>query len=107
MSTSPTESAVATLVAQDAVDKLTALRTIARVAASTVQSPATARPTVPLADGVWAQIDIPKFGEPPPLVIDVHAVAGRDVALRHALALLDQLRATTEWDLATDFDRVY
>lgn len=106
MSASPIESAVATLVAQDAVDKLTALRAIARAAGSTIKDGGTSSPTVPLADGVWAQIDIPKFGEPPPLVIDVHAVAGRDEALRHALELLDTLRAATDWDLSTDFDRV-
>lgn len=107
MSASPKESAVATLVAHDAVDKLTALRAIARATRSSVVGAGTSTPTVPLADGVWAQIDIPKFGEPPPLVIDVHAIAGRDVALRSALELLDTLRAATEWDLATDFDRVF
>lgn len=107
MTASPTRPAIATLVAQDAVDKLAALDVIARAVGSAVSGSGTSTPSVVLAAGVRVQIEIPKFGEPPPLIIDVHADAGRDVAERHALDLLDVLRSATSWQLATDFDRVY
>ncbi|MET0297898.1 MAG: hypothetical protein ABW024_10880 [Microbacterium sp.] len=103
---SPSAESAATLIAQDAVDKLAALDTIARAVGSVVVGAGTSRPTVPLSEGVWAQIDIPKFGEPPPLAIDVHAVAGREVALRHARDLLGVLQRATSWHLSTDFDRI-
>ncbi|WP_439592477.1 hypothetical protein [Microbacterium sp.] len=99
--------AIATLVAADAVDKPTALATIARAVGSAVDATRPARPRVPLAGGVWVEIDIPKFGEPPPLAIDVHSPAGFEAAKRSALALLEVLRAATDWTIVTDFDRVY
>ncbi|MET0812518.1 MAG: hypothetical protein ABWY03_05645 [Microbacterium sp.] len=99
-------SATATLVAADAVDKPTALAIIARAVGSAVDTARPARPRIPLADGVWIEIDIPKFGEPPPLAIDVHATAGFEAAKQSALAVLPLLRAATEWTIVTDFDRV-
>lgn len=96
-------SAVATLVAADAVDKLAALAVIARSVGAAVVGRGTARPTVPLRDGVWVEIDIPKFGEPPPLAIDVHSAAGIEHARREALALLAVLRRDTRWSLTPAF----
>lgn len=91
--------ATATLVAADAVDKLAALATISRIVAAPVSGAGTAAPKIPLADGVWVQIEIPKFGEPPPLAIDVHAAAGSPVAREHAERLLALLSDHTPWDL--------
>jgi hypothetical protein len=96
-------AAVATLVAADAVDKLSALTTIARAMGAAVVGGGTSRPTIPIGDGVWIEIDIPKFGEPPPLAIDVHATAGPEAARREALALLAVLRRDTGWSLIPAF----
>ncbi|MBB2976153.1 hypothetical protein FHX49_001723 [Microbacterium endophyticum] len=107
MLASERESAVATLVASDAVDKLSALDAVARAVGAAVVGPATSHPTVPLADDVWVVIEIPKFGEPPPLTIDVHAVAGRAAAQSHALALMETLQQETTWTIITDFERLH
>ncbi|WP_322411572.1 hypothetical protein [Microbacterium invictum] len=96
-------AAVATLVAADAVDKIAALAIIARATESTVIGGGTARPRIPLGEGVWIEIEIPKFGEPPPLAIDVHAVDGVVVARREALALRGVLRRVTRWSLTAAF----
>ncbi|NYF17637.1 hypothetical protein HDC37_002482 [Microbacterium sp. AK009] len=97
------EAAVATLVAADAVDKLAALAIIARATGSTVVGGGTARPRIPLRDGVWIEIEIPKFGEPPPLAIDVHASEGQAAARSEAIALRDVLRRVTDWSIIAAF----
>lgn len=98
-----TSAAVATLVAADAIDKLGALAVIALAVDAPVEAAGTARPTIALADGVWIEIEIPKFGEPPPLAIDVHAIDGVDAARRHALGLMQTLRESTVWTLTPAF----
>lgn len=102
--TSP-ETAVATLVSSDAVDKLTALAVISRAVGSPVEGAGTTAARVPLSEGVWVEIDIPKFGEPPPLALDVHAVGGVEIARNHALQLMEVLQNATAWTVVTDFDR--
>lgn len=97
------DAAVATLVAADAVDKPAALAIIARATGSTVLGSGTARPRIPLREGVWIEIEIPKFGEPPPLAIDVHAVGGAAAARKEAVALRDVLRPVTGWSLTPAF----
>lgn len=91
--------ATVTIVAADAVDKLAALATISRVVGAPVNGAGTAAPKIALADGVWVQIEIPKFGEPPPLAIDVHATAGAAAAREHAERLLALLHDHTSWGL--------
>lgn len=93
---------VATIVVSDAVTKLDALAQISRVTGAAVSGAATASPRVPLAAGVWAHVDIPKFGEAPPLAIDVHADGGVAAAREHALALAERLRASG-WSVAAAF----
>ncbi|MBA8816363.1 hypothetical protein FHX48_001436 [Microbacterium halimionae] len=107
MLASERESAVATLVASDAVDKLSALDAVARAVGAPIVGPATSQPRIFLADDVWVVIEIPKFGEPPPLTIDVHAVEGRGVAQGHALALMETLQLETTWTIITDFERLH
>ncbi len=98
------DTAVATLVAANAVDKLAALTVISLAVDSPIRDAATSRPHIVIADGVWVQIDIPKFGEPPPVAIDVHAVAGVAAAEGHALELMRVLRTATAWSLSAAFD---
>jgi hypothetical protein len=105
MTPDPPSAAVATIVAADAVDKLDALAVISRTLGAPVRGGGTASPTIALADGLWIQIDIPKFGEPPPLAIDVHAVAGPAAARREALELMRRLAEATDWTLTPAFSR--
>ncbi len=104
MTAEATETAVATIVADVAVDKLEALETVSRAVGADVRDAGTAVPRIPLADGVWAQIEIPKFGEPPPLAIDVHALAGVDEARRRARELATRLADATGWAITLMFE---
>lgn len=70
---------VVTLVVDVPVAKLDALEVIAFVADSRVEHAGTAYPRVPLEPNVWAEVQIPKFADPPPLAIDVCSDASRAV----------------------------
>lgn len=50
-----------------------------------------------LASGDWAEVDIPKFGEAPPLTIDVYSLTSVASAESSAAALMAQLIAHTGW----------
>jgi hypothetical protein len=99
----PARQAVATIVASDAVTKLEALDVLSRVTGSPVEGARTPAPRVSLGPGAWAQIDIPKFGEPPPLAIDVYVEGEESEAQRHALTLAERLRAEAGWSVLPAF----
>lgn len=100
---SPAADAVATLVVQVAVTKIDALAVISLAADSPVQSPGSSRPKVALDAGAWAEVDIPKFGEPPPLAIDVRSPLGVEHARLAALTLVAALERDAGWAVHTDF----
>ena len=87
----------ATIVAQAHVTKPDALRLIAEAAGSTVQDAATAHPFVPLVGGGRVEVEIPKFGEAPPLAIDVFSPHSVEQARMSALALQAALVRVTDW----------
>lgn len=87
---------VVTLVVNMPVTKLDALDVIAFVADGSVQHPGTASPRVSLAPNVWAEVQIPKFADPPPLAIDVCSDASSELAMRHARRLAAALERL-EW----------
>lgn len=87
---------VVTLVVDMPVTKLDALDVIAFVADGSVQHPGTANPRVSLAPHVWAEVQIPKFADPPPLAIDVCTDVSRAHAMRHAQQLAAALERL-EW----------
>ena len=89
----------ATIIVDAAVTKPEALDAIAAALGSTVQSPGTARPYVALPHGGRVVVDIPKFGEAPPLAIDVSDPRGATESRRAAEALLDRLTASTGWQI--------
>lgn len=91
-------TAVATVVVSDAVTKVDALQTLSVLTGARIVGERTAAPRVPLADGAWAEIEIPKFGEAPPLAIDVHA-ADEVVALAQARAVIALLRDGAGWSV--------
>jgi hypothetical protein len=87
----------ATIVAQTHVTKPDALRLIAQAAGSTVQDAGTAHPFVPLVGGGRVEVEIPKFGEAPPLAIDVFSPHSDEQARASALALQAALVTVTDW----------
>lgn len=93
----------ATIVVGNAVTKLDGLAIVALTADSSVQNQRTSRPFIPLADGAWAEIEIPKFGEPPPLAIDVYSTVSGDHAKLQALSLMAALGPATGWNMRPDF----
>lgn len=93
----------ATLVVQNAINKLDALDTVALVCDSVVTDQATQRPRIVLSPHAWIEIEIPKFGEPPPLAIDVYSSVSDDHARLQALGVLEALERSTLWDVTPDF----
>lgn len=93
----------ATLVIQTAVTKPEALAIVALVVDRPIQRQRTARPFVALDGGAWVEVEIPKFGEPPPLAIDVYSRRSGDHAKLSALSLLARLEDHTGWKVLPDF----
>jgi hypothetical protein len=87
---------VVTLVVNMPITKLDALDVVAFAADSTVDNAGTAFPRVSLAPHVWAEVQIPKFADPPPIAIDVCSDVSREFALQHARRLAVALEAM-EW----------
>lgn len=90
---------VATLVADIHATKPEALGIIAAALDATVQGAHTAHAFVDLPHGGRVEVDIPKFGEAPPLAIDVHDPRGDAEARESAQALLELLGDATVWPL--------
>lgn len=82
---------VVTLVVDLPITKLDALDVIAFVSDGAVENARTAYPRVSLGPSAWAEVQIPRFADPPPLAVDVcsdaSAEVARDAALRLAGAL--------------------
>jgi len=98
----------ATIVVRSAVTKLDALAIVALAVDSPVRQQRTTRPYVELGsptDGhrAWVEIEIPKFGEPPPLAIDVYSTVSDDHARLQALTLMATLESYTGWSIRPDF----
>ncbi|WEO78858.1 hypothetical protein BJQ94_07445 [Cryobacterium sp. SO2] len=90
---------VATIVADTHATKPEALGIIALTLDAAVQGAQTAHAFVALPHGGRVEVDIPKFGEAPPLAIDVYDPRGAAEARAAAQSLLDLLAASTGWPL--------
>lgn len=95
---------LATLVVQSAVTKIDALAIIALALDSPVRDARTVRPYIELVGGERVEIEIPKFGEPPPLAIDVISTDSLHAARIAAIALQMTLESVTPWRIVPDFD---
>ncbi len=86
------------LIVDAAITRPEALEQVARAAGSEVSGAGTPDAHVLLAGGAVASVDVPKFGEAPPLVIDIRA---EDVerAREAAGALRARLAAMTDWPI--------
>ncbi len=93
----------ATLIVRDAVTKLDALAIVALALDRPVSGAGTVRPQVLLPTGASVEIEIPKFGEPPPLAIDVYSTVSDDHAKLSALMVLSALEESTAWTVKPDF----
>jgi hypothetical protein len=80
---------VVTVVVDAPIAKLDALDVIAFVCDGEVEHAGTAFPRVSLEPGAWAEVQIPRFGDPPPLAVDVCS----DRSLAVARAAADRLAA--------------
>ncbi|RKT31265.1 hypothetical protein DEU34_3204 [Microbacterium sp. AG1240] len=78
---------VVTLVVDVPITKLDALDVIAFAADSVIEHAGTAWPRVGLAPNVWAEVQIPRFADPPPLAIDVCSDASLEAAAVEAQRL--------------------
>lgn len=93
----------ATLVLRRAVTKPDALTMIALVLDSAVEGAGSPHPRVPLGASAWAEVEIPRFGEPPPLAIDVYSTVSDDHARLEALRLAAVLEQSAGWSAVPDF----
>lgn len=88
-----------TLVVDMPITKLDALDVIAFAADGAVDGARTPRPRVWLAPRAWAEVEIPKFGDPPPFVVDVYSDVSGAIAWaqgRRLHAALERLGWTIE-----------
>ncbi|MEX0151814.1 hypothetical protein [Microbacterium sp. LMI1-1-1.1] len=88
-----------TIVVDMPVTKIDALDTIAFAADGSVDDARTARPRVWLAPNAWAEVEIPKFADPPPLAIDVYSDKSGAIAWAEARRLFDALERLG-WNVA-------
>ena len=80
-----------TIVVDLPITKLDALEVIAFVSDGSVENGRTAFPRVSLAPNAWAEVQIPRFADPPPIAIDVCSDASFEVARAAADRLSDAL----------------
>ena len=80
-----------TLVVDLPITKLDALEVIAFVSDGVVENPGTAFPRVHVGKNAWAEVQIPRFADPPPVAIDVCSDASLEVAHVEAARLADAL----------------
>ena len=80
-----------TLVVDMAITKPEALEVIAFVSDGVVENARTAFPRVHVGKNAWAEVQIPRFADPPPVVVDVCSDASMEVARVEAARLADAL----------------
>ena len=83
---------VATLVVDLPITKLDALEVIAFVSDGAIENAGTAYPRVSVGPNAWAEVQIPRFADPPPLAIDVCSDVSAQVAHTAAVRLADALQ---------------
>ena len=79
--------ATVTLVVNLPITKPDALDVIAFACDGEVTGVGTAHPRVRIAANEWAEVEMPKFADPPPLAIDVHSTVGQGAARAAASTL--------------------
>lgn len=90
---------IATIVADTATNKLDALAILSAASDGTIVGRDTPDVHLVLQSGSWAVIDIPKFGEPPPLTIDISSRGNEHHASAEAAAVSASLSRATGWSV--------
>lgn len=96
-------SFVATIVIHEAITKLEALATIAEVVGAHIQNPDSAQPVIVMASGSRVRIDVPKFGEAPPMAVDVCSGTSTETARIDATYVCERLEQSTTWKVLQDW----
>ncbi|MFD1712948.1 hypothetical protein ACFSBZ_00540 [Amnibacterium flavum] len=94
---------LATLVVNATLSRIDALASVALAIDSRVVTPGTADAHVLLPRGERAYIEIPRFGEPPPLAIDIISDVSVEEARVAALELMIALTNSTPWEIRPMF----
>lgn len=94
---------MATLVVNATLSRIDALASVALAVDSLVVGAGTSEAHVVLARGERAYVEIPKFGDPPPLAIDIVSDVGVAEARTAALELQIALGNTTPWEIRPTF----
>ena len=87
----------ASIVIDAATTASDALAALALALETAVNDADTARPYVQLETDAWAEVDVPKFQEAPPLTIDVYSTVGADHARDRATLAASALTTSTGW----------
>lgn len=93
---------LATIVCDVALTKLDALQLVARLCDEPVRDAGSQTPFVITDTSSRAQVEIPKFGEPPPLAIDIWSTESVSHAQSVAHRLCADISAQTGWDCHVD-----
>ncbi|MDQ1122437.1 hypothetical protein [Microbacterium trichothecenolyticum] len=80
-----------TLVVNMPITKIDALDVIAFASDGGIEDAGTAQPRVWLAPHAWAEVEIPKFADPPPFAIDVYSDVSGALAWAQARRLAEAL----------------
>lgn len=93
---------LAAIVCDVAVTKREALELVAGLCGVSIQDPESTTPFVVTDPVSRAQIEIPKFGEPPPLAIDIWSTESVEHARTIANDLCAQISGQTGWKCHVD-----
>lgn len=96
-------SFVATIVVHEAITKRAALELVAAVTGTLVQGQNSANAFVMLPEGSRVDIDVPKFGEAPPMAIDVSSDLSVACARADAADLQALLEETAQWAIVKNW----
>jgi len=96
-------SFVATIVIHEAITKLDALAVIATAEGARMMDANSANPVVVLASGSRVGVDVPKFGEAPPMAVDVFSDVSADRARGDATAIQNFLQTSSRWKVLQDW----
>lgn len=95
---------LAALVCHESLTKRDALRQLRASLGYALRNADSANPVLTLSSSSWLTIEIPKFGEAPPLTLDVWSSESRDDAEAHALELSSQIAENLGWHVVPDFE---
>lgn len=95
---------LAALVCHEALTKRDAFEQLRGLLGLDIRNPDSAQPVMVIDATTWLTIDIPKFGEAPPLTLDVWSSVSVDEARKHANALASKIAENLGWTVNTDFE---